>query len=600
MVVRNDIVYLVCSVTGGNPLPVLRWNINNEATMIINGNRVSKSISWQATGRGPVQLICQSFHPDRIDTVYVTVTILFPPEKIEVTLNMDTQSTPNVKQSFSVLENASNSMELMCSARSNPSPSSYWWTGPVKSNSARLELNMTRTVRGVYTCNVNNTMITYDGLIKDGFNSVSYNLEILQQPNIGTLEYAKVVEGYDFTIACPIINGMETWRSVKWLNKQNLPVGQNGSLFLKNTMRTANGTYTCQLDFTMQPTYGLHKNVTLKKGFYLDVLYKADILSLSINNEVNSLAVNETSRVHFVCDVDSNPSSTVEIGLNNTILSSKSNTRTLDYLIHSVNCNDTGTYVCTGNNTYIAGHQAKRNNTLFVNCSPRQSPSFKLKQNVTSVMNATAAFRFTAMAYPPPSLQWYRILNGSKLSEAKGGVVETYSVSTNEIRTSLTLDSVEQIHYGEYLLKIENLYGTFNQTFYLLPKELSMETLTTSRSVGPAVGGALGGLLAVIVVIVSVLIIRKRLIGTRRKAPDNGIDSHAYQNFPKDNHTVDHTIPDSSSSAEYEMLQQRGPEVDQRYQQLTAFSKKSGLSTVNVYENLQLSHPNKPKIEESD
>lgn len=105
---------------------------------------------------------------------------------------------------------------------------------------------------------------------------------------------------------------------------------------------------------------------------------------------------------------------------------------------------------------------------IFQTGSPRRSPYFEQKQNVTSGINNTARFQFTAMAYPPPRFQWYRVINGSETSEAHEGFVTNYSISTNEMQTNFNLDKVEEHHYGEYLLKVENQYGTLTQTFYLV------------------------------------------------------------------------------------------------------------------------------------
>lgn len=84
--------------------------------------------------------------------------------------------------------------------------------------------------------------------------------------------------------------------------------------------------------------------------------------------------------------------------------------------------------------------------------SPRRSPSFELKQNVTSALNNSVSFKFTALAYPPPRFQWYRILNGSEPFETPRGVITNYSISTTEMQTHFTINSVEEIHYGKYLL----------------------------------------------------------------------------------------------------------------------------------------------------
>jgi hypothetical protein len=74
------------------------------------------------------------------------------------------------------------------------------------------------------------------------------------------------------------------------------------------------------------------------------------------------------------------------------------------------------------------------------------------------------------MAFPPPSFKWYRVHNGPNISEAHRGVIGNASISTNAMHTNFTLENVHETDYGEYLLKIENQYGSFQQIFFILAK----------------------------------------------------------------------------------------------------------------------------------
>lgn len=104
-----------------------------------------------------------------------------------MTLVIDANYKANIQHNFSVIENVSSTMMLICSARSNPSPSNYSWTGRFQSNSERLVLNMTRYFRGVYICFANNTMIAQDGRTEHGYNNATYIVEILRKFRVNVI-----------------------------------------------------------------------------------------------------------------------------------------------------------------------------------------------------------------------------------------------------------------------------------------------------------------------------------------------------------------------------------------------------------------------------
>jgi hypothetical protein len=69
--------------------------------------------------------------------------------------------------------------------------------------------------------------------------------------------------------------------------------------------------------------------------------------------------------IQILCEVDSNPTSTIRILFNGNILKTVSATKSSLVLLRSVSCLDSGEYTCEGSNDI--GHSQK-SMQLFVNC----------------------------------------------------------------------------------------------------------------------------------------------------------------------------------------------------------------------------------------
>lgn len=85
-------------------------------------------------------------------------------------------------------------------------------------------------------------------------------------------------------------------------------------------------------------------------------------------NGVTNVTKNENDTLRFICRVDSNPASLIEIKLNGYVKRSKHGAYQLTYEKVRLACDDTGFYSCIGKNDYNRVDESSRNITLNVRC----------------------------------------------------------------------------------------------------------------------------------------------------------------------------------------------------------------------------------------
>lgn len=103
---------------------------------------------------------------------------------------------------------------------------------------------------------------------------------------------------------------------------------------------------------------------------------------------------------------------------------------------------------------------------VLIKGSPRPSPNAQVKTNITKSEQGSATFTFVALAYPPPSFKWFRFDN-SILKEANNGFSKTFNISENELRIEFAISNVTELDYGEYMLTMNNTFGSQQQSYFL-------------------------------------------------------------------------------------------------------------------------------------
>lgn len=112
---------------------------------------------------------------------------------------------------------------------------------------------------------------------------------------------------------------------------------------------------------------------------------------------------------------------------------------------------------------------------MHVNCAPRQSSSVYPANNVTNVtsgQHVSSTLTFKALAYPKPSVRWYK-KHDSSLVELLSDLSKRILISSSEDRLeyNLTVLNITQSDYGQYRLDITNSFGQHVQIYNLIPND---------------------------------------------------------------------------------------------------------------------------------
>ena len=86
------------------------------------------------------------------------------------------------------------------------------------------------------------------------------------------------------------------------------------------------------------------------------------------NVDPPTFTVNENDTVPFVCSVDSNPNSKIEMKFQNKILKTLDNSDSLKFNHDAASCLDAGVYTCSAWNLYNSGKYSVRELSLYVKC----------------------------------------------------------------------------------------------------------------------------------------------------------------------------------------------------------------------------------------
>lgn len=82
----------------------------------------------------------------------------------------------------------------------------------------------------------------------------------------------------------------------------------------------------------------------------------------------HTVTVDETTNVPFVCNVTSNPASSISLLYSTNAIHTQAQTKTLTHNRRAVTCLDAGIYTCEGSNTYNHGYSSTEDLKLYVKC----------------------------------------------------------------------------------------------------------------------------------------------------------------------------------------------------------------------------------------
>ncbi|KAL4220862.1 CD80-like C2-set immunoglobulin domain [Mactra antiquata] len=466
-VIEDSPLTLSCSVKGGNPTPTLSWSCDNvtstnQSTINSNAN-ITTTFTWTVLRNHTGNCVCTSRQTGfTIEENNISIDVLYPPSKPVLTINGD-----NVEGNISFIEGTTRS--ITCTSDSKPSPYSYKWTGPFVAgsvlNQTLIFKNVKRSESEQYTCSVKNAMTSSRGHSVDGINSAVVNITILYPPEVKPMNNVSELSGKQLNWTCDYSAGKPKNTTIKWTRAVDNKEWNTVELNISSLTKDDTGVYTCAASNIMVPS-GDNKSYIGQhnQSAYLDVSYKANVTSFTINGDANkTMTVNENGTVRFICDVDSNPTAvTILRDVRKTLVNVTSNH--VKYNITKVDCLDAGTYSCSAKNTHNDRDEIFTEVQLFVNCYPRAAGVIDTK--VTSEKNKSITIVLNVIAYPQPNFAWYQLVddNWTILHDD-----DKYDINSSNTQSNLTVHNVASDDFTSYKVNVENDIGKMKHLFFLSP-----------------------------------------------------------------------------------------------------------------------------------
>ncbi|XP_052769197.1 uncharacterized protein LOC128209277 [Mya arenaria] len=517
--IENSIENLTCSSSGGNPLANLTWScFNNQmSSPIEQGRTVKRVVQWTARRNENARCTCTASHavrPNKHQTAFVNVNILYSPSTPLFKLD-----NTAVGSSIRIVSDTIQTVECDSSGNPYPTTSDFTWikgtnvvgTGPV--------LNWPGGVMvgddGSYTCTVETTLTPSDQSkdVKIATNSSTLEVTVLYPPKLQTFTRESALEGYSFMIQCvySVGNPARTKSTITRLFNGTSWSGDSHTMHSIN--RADAGLHRCTVENTMDPTGADTQTGTDTADFEINVWYQTSISRFEFSAFSNQtiITVNESERLMLVCEVLSNPNSTIRLKENHmaTVLKEATNALKVEYLIQNATCSDTSVYTCTAFNNYTDMERApSKELQLFVRCSPRPSNHHsQLRRNFTGFLHGNVTFVSMVFAYPPPEFKW-KMWNGTYYKEVNE---DNYAIFSSYLLTSLTILDIKEDNFVSYAVQVSNgIQPDLQEIFHLKHQVITTTSEDGGSNQASVSGGVIGGCLCIILAVVVIVLLLKR------------------------------------------------------------------------------------------
>ncbi|XP_061188082.1 hemicentin-1-like [Saccostrea echinata] len=345
----------------------------------------------------------------------------------------------------------------------NPPSTTVYWTKDesyFRQNQKTLSItNVSRSDSGTYVCFAENTYSSG----RKGISNNTLQLDVQYPPTISLLTTQKPVEGDDLTVVCNVTEGNpSSVTQIRW-TRSGYGFLQNGKILsLTSIQRSQSGSYTC----TAENTYFSGTRGRDTQSMTIDVEYppKVSAFSSQYPVEYNNLIVSCVAN-------NGNPSSTLyywtkseddDFQQNNTKLS-----------LYSIDRNQSGTYICTAENTYTSGSKGSDSKQLVVDV--QYPPLVSTIADIRPVEQDNVRVQCNVIKGNPSSTNVFWTKSGSSSPIQSG-----YTLELNYIRRG---------NSGTYYCVAENSYigggkGRTTQSFLvdvLYGPTLNGQTLTISE-----------------------------------------------------------------------------------------------------------------------
>ncbi|XP_062566525.1 hemicentin-1-like isoform X3 [Saccostrea cucullata] len=298
----------------------------------------------------------------------------------------------------------------------NPPSTTVYWTKDdpyFRQSQQYLTItNVSRSDSGTYVCFAENTYSSG----RKGTSNNTMELDVQYPPRISLPSTLKPVEGEYLTVVCNVTEGNpRPVTKISWY-KSGHGFFKNGKILsFPNITRSHSGTYTC----TAENTYFSGARGSDKQSITIDVEYPPRVSLFSTKYPV------EYSSLYVTCSAtNGNPSTTLFYWKKSGDSDFQLNDANLR--LYSINRNQSGTYICTAENTYSSGSKGSDSQQLVVDV--QYGPTLT-GGTVTVSEGQQASMTATVTSNPPSRVSWFR---GSDLLYTQGSAsgVSTYTISS--------------------------------------------------------------------------------------------------------------------------------------------------------------------------
>ncbi|GFS05748.1 neural cell adhesion molecule 1 [Elysia marginata] len=235
--------------------------------------------------------------------------------------------------------------------------------------------------------------------------------------------------------------------SAQWY-KGDQPVGTNGDLDITYNKNNPEQVYKCEAKSKL----GRKPGSTLRAKF-------AYVPEVTFTKSSLSTEFNKGDNLDLTCSAQGNPDPT------SVILTRERNDDIINHTLFSLDCLDTGVYVCSGQNSQGTTSKEIR---ISVNCAQQFSPLFSPSPKVDGVLGETAEVDIEIYGFPEPRVTLHRNVDNADLTSSPRHEVKYTSTVAPFGFVNVTISDLVEADYTNYTLTIDNGVGdALVYSFYL-------------------------------------------------------------------------------------------------------------------------------------
>ncbi|XP_052764409.1 uncharacterized protein LOC128206151 isoform X2 [Mya arenaria] len=385
-------------------------------------------------------------------------------------------------------------------------------------------------------------------------------IDVLYGPQVELIPLFNIPEGNELSYKCGYIPGNPSEATFSWSRTSDDKHWNGQTLIINSTHRSDDDIYTCKVSNLMTTSENETQIGSDIKTMRVNVQYRSDVIEFYVDGleRKQSVIKAESELVTFVCTVDSNPGSTIELIKDNEVKHSVHDTNFIQFPTVRCTCWDAGVYSCRSSNQFNHDGPSVKNIELIITCSPRRMPGVRIQQTFSSPTHQNVTLSYRLFAYPVPKpwqFVWRRCPENDTCVDITLNITK-FAASSSGLTCSLTVIGVKPEDYGTYTLTITNDIGNDLTEKFLLIREASPINESSSSTVGVAIGVSAAGFVVAVVAAISFFVVKRKYIsscpckrssGRNNQSSTNKVVEMAY--FKRDQrHTTSVNTPDVSDA----------------------------------------------------